>query len=451
MSRLSRLVGARRRIALLGASAALALLGLPAQAGVEVAGQSVGGDLPLMSDNIDVLGSIPMPGVIGARFKDNVMYVTGGEGLRTFDVSDPALPKPLGHLPLPHFENEDVSLGGNTLVISADQALGIPNMIYVIDISNPALPRLRNQFRINVQAHIGNCVADCRYVFITGDTGVYTFDTTTGAQVGRWAIEIGGTHDIQFDSAGYAWVVGGNGTGAWDVTNPLVPKKVAMTDARGNQPPYNDFIHHNSLRPDVTPGVPGDVLLITEEDYLNAACSAQTGPTVGPFRFRSLTPPGLFQSWKINGALSTTSPAVLTPLDTWDISQGVLPGPEDTRAASAAFCSSHYFTESGGLVANAWYQQGVRFLDVRDPANIRQVGYFVIPDGEVWAAYFAPTDPTQTIVYALDLTHGIDILRIDRTAALASEGATMAPSIVSSFPAISAPSEKWGWGCRIPV
>ena len=140
MSRLSRLAGARRRIALLGASAALVLLGLPAQAGVEVAGQSVGGDLPLMSDNVDVLGTIPMPGVIGARFKDNVMYVTGGEGLRTFDVSDPALPKPLGHLPLPHFENEDVSVGGNTRVISADQFLGFPNMIYVIDISN-RIPR----------------------------------------------------------------------------------------------------------------------------------------------------------------------------------------------------------------------------------------------------------------------------------------------------------------------
>ena len=439
MTSLTRFARSGRRTALLGAAAALLALGLPAQAGVEVAGQRVGVDLPSMSENVDVLGSIPLPGVIGARFRDNVMYATGGGGLYTYDVSTPELPKPLGHLPLPHFENEDVSIGGNTLIIAADQFVGLPNMVYVIDISNPALPTLRNQFRISRQAHIGNCVHDCRYVYITGDSGVFTYDTTTGAEMGRWGTEVGGTHDIQFDSAGYAWVAGGNGTGAWDVTNPLAPKMVAKTDARGNQPPYNDFIHHNSGRPDVSPGVPGDVVLITEEDYTNVGCQ----------KVGNLAPPGLFQAWRINGALSASNPAVLTPIDTWDISQGVLPAPEDTRAISAASCSSHYFTESRGVVANAWYQQGIRFLDISNPADIRQVGYYVIPDGEVWAAHFVPTDPTQTIVYSIDVTHGIDIIRFNRAQPLSSAEAALAPPEVSSFAPVSAPSEKWGWGCRI--
>lgn len=34
--------------------------------------------------------------------------------------------------------------------------------------------------------------------------------------------------------------------------------------------------------------------------------------------------------------------------------------------------------------------------------------------GETWSALFPPTDPTGTIVYALDFARGIDILRVDR-------------------------------------
>jgi hypothetical protein len=67
------------------------------------------------------------------------MFVTGSAGLTTFDISDPASPEPLGALPLPHFENEDVDLGGNILLISNDAAEST-GILYVIDISDPATP-----------------------------------------------------------------------------------------------------------------------------------------------------------------------------------------------------------------------------------------------------------------------------------------------------------------------
>ena len=49
--------------------------------------------------------------------------------------------------------------------------------------------------------------------------------------------------------------------------------------------------------------------------------------------------------------------------------------------------------ERDGIVAQGWYQQGTRFLDVSDPTDIRQIGYFVAPGALTWAAHFAPTDP----------------------------------------------------------
>jgi len=42
-------------------------------------------------------------------------------------------------------------------------------------------------------------------------------------------------------------------------------------------------------------------------------------------------------------------------------------------------CSAHYFDERDGIVAQGWYQQGTRFLDVSDPTDIRQIGYFIPP------------------------------------------------------------------------
>jgi hypothetical protein len=81
-------------------------------------------------------------------------------------------------------------------------------------------------------------------------------------------------------------------------------------------------------------------------------------------------------------------------------------------------CSAHWFDVSGSLIAQGWYDQGVRFLDVSDPTAIKQVGYYV-DQGEFWAAYFAPSDPSHQVVYGLDVAGGIDVLKIDRSGAAA--------------------------------
>jgi hypothetical protein len=85
-------------------------------------------------------------------------------------------------------------------------------------------------------------------------------------------------------------------------------------------------------------------------------------------------------------------------------------------APLTGLCSAHYFDQRDGLVANAWYEEGTRFLDVSDPQNIKQVGYWIPAKGETWSAIFAPNDPTGQTVYALDFVRGIEVLHIDRSA-----------------------------------
>jgi hypothetical protein len=84
-------------------------------------------------------------------------------------------------------------------------------------------------------------------------------------------------------------------------------------------------------------------------------------------------------------------------------------------APVTGLCSAHYFDERDGIVAIGWYEEGTRFLDVRKPTGIRQVGYWVPTKGETWSALFPPTDPTGSIVYALDFARGIDVLRFERS------------------------------------
>jgi hypothetical protein len=99
-------------------------------------------NVPFRSSNVRPLLTLPVPHPIGARFRDGFMYVTTTEGLTVYDISRPRRPIPVGALPLPHFENEDVDLGGSILLISNDPSEGV-GVLYVIDISDPTRPLLK--------------------------------------------------------------------------------------------------------------------------------------------------------------------------------------------------------------------------------------------------------------------------------------------------------------------
>ena len=431
-------------------------LSLPASTraeGIEI----VEADVPLMSDNVSLLGTVPIVGAISANFRDNFMFVSGVEGLSTFDISDPSNPILTSFSALPHFENEDVSLGGNLLLIANDNAESV-GILYVFDISNPAVPRLRSAMPTggdillnNTPSHTVTCISGCQYAYMAGtDRGIVIVDLTNPdapAIAGEFKPPITGwaTHDVQVDSSGVAWIAGQQGTAAYDVANPLMPVLIGQTDASATTGPLNDFIHHNSLRLDrVKPNgtrVATDVVMITEEDYARPTCQDA----------------GSFQTWQINGDLSATTPAVLTNLDSWITELDELTRLEG-KSPAAVLCSAHWFDERSGLVAQGWYEQGTRILDVRDPSNIKQVGYFVMPVTETWAAYWAPTDPAGETVYTVDLARGIDILHIDRPAPDAPGKKApvrkkwVADGTTSTAPAaqFSTAHSQFSWACRVP-
>src|SRR4051794_32747730 len=94
------------------AAAAVALVALPTSS----RGTSL--EPPLAtSSNVHLLAHIPGTAA-GMNFKDHYAYVTGWSGVTVLDIANPAAPRLVGTLPLPHFENEDVDLCGNTLLVA---------------------------------------------------------------------------------------------------------------------------------------------------------------------------------------------------------------------------------------------------------------------------------------------------------------------------------------------
>jgi hypothetical protein len=205
-----------------------------------------------------------------------------------------------------------------------------------------------------------------------------------------------------------------------------------------NPSPYNDFILHNSQRR-------GKTLLITEEDYIDTD-EQQPGSCNGQ---------GKFETW----SLRSMKPGGITPIDTWETELNGMftDGSADSKAPVTVNCSSHWFDEQDGIVSVGWYEQGVRFLDVTNPADIRQVGFYLPANGSTWASYWVPNDPAGEIVYTTDAYRGLDVLRIDnggkasktRKAPVPEKwfGAEGTSSTVEGY----RPSERFGWSCPIPT
>jgi hypothetical protein len=378
-----------------------------------------------MSQNVQVLGNIPIAPAAGINFTGHYAYVTGWEGVSVLDIAVPESPKLMGSLALPHFENEDVDLCGNTLLVSNDRLSGQRgSVLYVIDISNRTTPTILSVLPLGDptssergSGHISNFVTtDCKLAWIDGGARVEVIslkDPANPVSLGKFesaaslsdAFKV--THDTERDSKGVLWSVGGGGAAGYALTSmPLKPRLLATTGGSGVNPsPYNDFILHNSQRR-------GSTLLITEEDYVDT-------DEVPPGGCRGQ---GKFETW----SLADMDRGRIRPLDTWqtELNEQIVNGSADSKAPATVNCSSHWFDTVGNIAAVGWYEQGTRFLDVSHPKNVRQIGYYLPANGSTWAAYWSPTDRSHQIVYTADVYRGIDVLKINRSSSGPSAMAT---------------------------
>ena len=461
----------------LGAGAALVLSAAPASAGTVATSDAdrekkraaflAGTSVPLVtSPNVRFVTNVPDTAAISGVFAKTApyFYVSSLDSITTYDVSDPLRPWIVGTLPIANFENEAVNYGEKKrsdgtierfVLVGADAVaasptdpdhIGTSNKVLVVDVTDPAAPYVRSSVATTTNTHTISCVraTDCRFAYTAGGRGKFSvidlrnLDApkelevlTSPAAKPNDVFTRGAGHKWNFDNAGYGLHTGSGGVAVFDVKDPANPVPVQGTNALGtdNRPEgadsgWNNFIHHNADRPNASKFVAGaapsvangNVVLVTEEDYFNdgeeVACDQA----------------GTFQSWYLptldGAAYRAGNPGLepdlgqMRPLD--KINAPATGGGLSTPVGG--FCSAHWFDyNESGIVAQGYYQQGMRLIDTRDAGDLKQYGWFTSAVSEVWDAYWVPqrdsrgvaTNKKTNIVYVVDNIRGLDVLTVD--------------------------------------
>ncbi len=413
-------------------------------------GSPTSANVPLIeSSNVSLLSTHPgSAGISGCFMKSAPVFVMSSlDSVKVFDVSDPRSPELTGTLPSLQFENEAMNCGERKTwagtkrfaMIGVDLHQASPddiehvnpgggNELVVVDVTDPAHPVIAGRAPGTTSTHTVSCIAttDCRYAYSAGDNGTDSFSIFDLADL-QHPVEVdsdpaaAGTqpfssptagHKWNFDAAGFGTHTGFDGSSIFDVSDPVHPRLVTTTGAAGRgddpaYPGYNDFIHHNSVRPnakafqpDTAPSLArGNVLLVTEEDYEQTDCSKA----------------GSFQTWWVKRLDGT--PDAIVPLDKVELSDlGTFPLPQ------GAFCSAHWFSlHPSGIVAAGFYGGGTQLIDVRDPRHISSYGHATWGASEVWDSYWVPvydkrgvdTGGKTNLVYSVDLVRGLDVYAVD--------------------------------------
>jgi hypothetical protein len=400
----------------------------------------------VVSDDMALLSSRPgQAGISGCFLHTDELFVTSGlESLRVYDVSEGTRPRLTGVLPSAQFENEAMNCGERRTadgvrrfaLIGVDLYQASPddpdhvnaggNELIVVEVTDPERPTIVSRVPGTTSTHTVACVdpVDCRYAYSAGNDGKFSiFDLRrlgkpreVDARPRRKGIQPFASptagHKWNFDRAGVGTHTGFGGSSMWDTRRPRHPRLLATTGraGRGDHPEfegYNDFIHHNSFRPNAQRFRPGrrpslrngNVLLVTEEDYMQTDCSRA----------------GSFQTWWVKrldggeGGIVPLDKVELADLGTYPLPQGV-------------FCSAHWFDfRQGGLVATGFYGGGTQVLDVSRPRRIRSHASAVWGASEVWDAMWLPaysdrgrqTRRRSNVVYSIDLVRGLDVYAVD--------------------------------------
>src|SRR5262249_18397823 len=111
-----------------------------------------------------------------------------------------------------------------------------------------------------------------------------------------------------------------------------------------------------------------DLVYATQENVVS--CTSTSGGGVGRFVVADVSNSYGGQDW----AASTTTANKFFVTKLGDYTPRDLPG-----SSNGASCSSHWFTVRGDYVADAFYGQGIRILDLSDPAKPTQIAYERIP------------------------------------------------------------------------
>ena len=316
----------------------------------------------------------------GARLVDGYYYVTTDRDISIYDVKDPENPVLVGNTLLavpsePTTPEEDPDTNGRVLVVSNTDTL-------VYDVSDKANPTLVGRLA-GVDQHTMSCVLDCNWVYGSAGAIIDLRDPTKPKLAGQWndagGIAVESTHDVTEVAPGIVVTS----------TQPFL-----VLDAR------QDPVHPTVLATGKTPGfmhgnlwpqMGTDNFLLTGGEAIGPGCSENEDATFATLNARD---------WRTTKAFPL--------IDQFRMNTGIV---LNGANVDSTWCG-HWFDEhpafaNGGLVAVAWYEQGVRFLKVDGAGKIAEIGYWLPVTGQSSDAEWV----NDRVLYVADYLRGVDILK----------------------------------------
>ena len=334
----------------------------------------------------------------GVSIQGKYMYLTSWKAISIYDISDPENPTQTDSLPVGFmFENEDVEITPDANYLFFSETLP-DEQLHVYDIEDKTNIQLVTTLEDGGD-HTFTCLLKCRWGYGSEGTIINLADPTKpkiAAAAGSeqsWHVKIGlagGAHDVTEVKDGYALVSTLSGPLMYlDARDPMDPKVIGL-----GEKPSEEYLFHSGEWPNEGSD---RWLLMQGEQNVQPRCDPEAN---GPFLVYDT------QGWQNTHTFKLS--------DQYAVQNGTYT--DGNPPANGLGCSAHWFEshptfDNGGIVAMGYYEHGTRFFDITGKGKIKEAGVFVPYAGSTSAAYWASKSPKNDIVYAVDYTRGIDVLR----------------------------------------
>lgn len=377
------------------------------------------------SDNVEFVknvrisyGGIPASETWGATLRGRYLYVIGWGVLTIFDVSKPDAPRQVSQLPAQVSANsaelgsiadarEDPDTNGTILPTLIGLGPFLPKDLVIVDVSDKEAPEIIARLPVGTTAHTISCLDDCRWAYGSDGQVVDLRDPKNPRLArGRWhdslrffptGISPSPVHDVT-EVAEDRVLTASVPMYLLNTRDPLRPRVIAQSDSS----PY-------SFGGVAWPHGPGSSLVISSSEpgaFTSPGCKARDA-TQGT-SYDSAIATWDASHWRANGIFSR--------IDSYFPSDGVfMDGDPPASATYESGCAASWFDvhpgfSDEGLVATAFFGNGVKFLHVSSEGQIEERGYWLPSTSTVFGSVDAQWIDSE-IVYAISLDRGIDILR----------------------------------------
>ena len=351
--------------------------------------------------NLVPVARIPFTGATEIAFSGRYAYATQmdghldrGEipdqgGIHIMDISRPR-PKEVGFLHCPGNDNDVAVIEPGIVALGYHSNFCAPGQgLLLADVSNPRRPRVLGAVQVpsshTITAYPGKPIV---YVSPGGlayaggpEQIVDVADPRHPKVVAEYENNPNGCHDLSFritKTEQLAFCAGLTEVQVWDVSDPLKPSTIAHIAN-----PAIQYPHYAEVSPD------GKTLVINDEAFVAHECNTGNSPT------------GAIWTYDVS------DPAAPSLLGHFSPPRGA-PGVGTEAGWVSTWCTSHQFsfTPEGDL-AVPWFTGGTSTIDLSDPANPVETGYYQPDDAIAYSSQYR-----DGFLYISDMNRGFEVVAV---------------------------------------